>query len=173
MRVRIGALGVFVLLLVAAAVTSSAAAPAARHGLSTAGAGTSPSVGRATRPSLLREPYSSSFAVRPATVFIAGDGSSFVGRLSGKGGSIHWKSWTGHGARGIGTYWLNDFIPSAAQGTFHPHRAVITASRARNGHFTRMTVRFRGGGRVWDAGQQLYVESHSLKRFPPYGYVWS
>jgi len=36
-----------------------------------------------------------------------------------------------------------------------------------------MTVRFRGGGRVWDAGQQLYVESHSLKRFPPYGYVWS
>jgi len=173
MRVRIGALGVCVLLLVVVAATSSAAAPAARHGLSTAGAGTSPSVGRATRPTLLTEPYSSLFAVRPAKVFIAGDGSSFVGRLPGKGRTIHWKSWTRHGASGIGTYWLNDFTPSAAQGTFHPHRAVITASRARGGHFTRMTVRFRGGGRVWDAGQQLYVESHSLKRFPPYGYVWS
>lgn len=172
MRVRVGVFGVFVLLLVAVSAVTSAAAVAATHGLSKAGDDASLSARRATGPGLLTEPYSSSFAVRPATVYIAGEGSSLVGLLPGKGGSIHWASWTAHRARGVGTYWLDDFNPSAAEGTFHPHRAVITASRVRRGHFTRLTIRFHGGSEVWDSGQKLYVEHFRLTRMPSFGYVW-
>jgi hypothetical protein len=122
-------------------------------------------------PKLLTEPYSNDFAVRPGTVYIAGEGSSLVGDLQGKGGTIHWSEWTGTGARGVGTYWLDDFIPSAAEGTYHPHRAVVTVSRVRHGRFTRMVVRFRGGSRVWDPGSSLYVEHHRLTRLPEW-FVW-
>jgi hypothetical protein len=110
--------------------------------------------------------------VRPKRIMAANDGSWFVGYNPGKGGSIHWNKWTRSVARGVGTCWLNDFEPDAAEGTLYPHRAVIIASRVRHAHYTRVTLRYRGGDLEWDEGDTVYVQHWRLRPFPPYGYNW-
>ena len=128
-----------------------------------------PATARAHAP--LVSSCSSDFAVRPTRIVAANDGSSFVGYRPGKGGTIRWKKWTGTVARGTGTYWISDFIPYAAAGMLHPHTVVIIVSRVRNGHFTRVTFRYRAGDRGWDKGDELHVEHWKLHRLIDY-YTW-
>jgi len=101
---------------------------------------------RASRlPTLLTGGMDGRFAVRPASI-LTGAGATvydFVGAYPGKGGRIRWTAWTTRKAQGVGTLWINDCIPSTADGTWRGHRATVSASRVRNRHFTRLTVRFR------------------------------
>jgi hypothetical protein len=132
-----------------------------------------PAVAQAGVPRLLTSDYSSDFAVRPVRIVPTGDGSSFIGQRPGKGGAIRWKTWTQTRAYGVGTFWINDGIPYMAAGTLHPHRATLDATRVRHGRYTRLTVRFRAGSRVWDKGDTLYVNRYRLSRAPgDYGYMW-
>ena len=109
---------------------------------------------RAAAPRLLIGMWSRSFKVRPKRIVNTGDGSSFIGYLLGRGGSIRWSKWTTSRAIGVGTYWINDGEPDMATGKLHPHRARLVASRVRNGRYTRLVVRFRGGSHVWDPGDE-------------------
>lgn len=123
-------------------------------------------------PVLLTEDFSSSFAVRPATIIPTGDGSAFLSGLTGKKSHIHWKTWSRRTASAVATIWIDDGIPNEAQGTFHAHRAMVFAFRNHDGRFTRMTVTFRGGDKIWNAGTKLYVEHFGLKKSTPGAYFW-
>lgn len=162
MRTRIMLLaGLLMLLVLGLADVAQAVSPAqsSRGGLPVA------HDARGTKlPGLLAGTGSSDFIVRPALMVISGDGSLVIGRIPGKGGrSIHWTSWTSRQGRGVGTLWIDDMIGGEASGTRHPHLAIITVSRVRHGRFTRMSVRFRGGDKVWNKGDKLYIEKYSLR----------
>ena len=102
----------------------------------------------ATTPHLLTEDFSTSFAVEPASLFPTGDGSIVIGKLGKRGHHIHWHKWTASRAFALATVWVDNGIPSVAKGTFHGYRGSINASRVRDGHFTRMTVRYRQAGKL-------------------------
>ena len=122
-----------------------------------------PAVAVAGKPRLLAVP---GFAVRPVTIAnITGDGSALLGQKKGRGGAIKWSAWTSSRADGVGKIWIDDCIPTTAEGTFHGRRVTINASRVRSGHYTRMIVRFRGGERMWEAGTILYTVRYRLSRF--------
>jgi hypothetical protein len=59
--------------------------------------------------------------VRPAEIYISGDGSLFV-----KG--IAWYGWGDATVTGYGTLWQNDCTPDCVQGTFSTVPATITLS---------------------------------------------
>lgn len=138
-------------------------APSTDTGLSTAR--------QAARPRLLVGPWSRDFEVRPTRIVNTGDGSSFIGYRAGHGGAIRWAKWSSSRAVGIGTFWINDGEPCMATGTLYPHRARLVASRVRNGRYTRLVLRFRGGNPVWTPGEELHVYRYRLLRCP-YGYRW-
>jgi hypothetical protein len=107
-------------------------------------------------PTLLVETFSTTFAVRPALITYAGDGSAFVGgpgvsRASFNAhrfGHIRWTSWTDTQAVGSGIVWLDNGIPDEASGTFYPHNVSVRASRVRSGRFTRLLLTYRLGSRT-------------------------
>ena len=112
------------------------------------------------------------FAVRPQFVIFFVTGHEALGRLTDTRGEMKWRSWTDSRARGVGTLWINDGMPSYGQGTFHGHRARVQAWRVRGGHFTRLSVRFRGGTIPWKDGKVLYAWRYELWPMGS-GYVWS
>ena len=99
-------------------------------------------------PTLLTGGMSGVFAERPAMILTLSGATTyqFIGQYPGKGGRIHWQTWTRRAAHGVGIMWTNDCIPSTADGTWHGCRATIDASRVRGGRFTRMVLRYREGG---------------------------
>lgn len=111
------------------------------------------------------------FVVRPQAVAISLTGHTGLGRLGDGRGGITWRSWTGARATGVGTVWINDGIPSYGQGTFHRHRASIKAWRVRGGHFTRLSVRFRGGTTEWKPGKVRYTWRYELAPLGS-GFAW-
>lgn len=107
-------------------------------------------------------PYTNS-AVRPSRIgSTTGDGSAYFGAAPGKSGAIVWRTWNRKEALARGKYWIDDCIPTTAEGTFHGHWAKIRASRVRNGHYTRFSARWYGGPDFWDAGTTLHVDRYRL-----------
>jgi hypothetical protein len=105
---------------------------------------------RVVRPGLLKDTFSNTFAIRPATVIPVGDSSFLIGKLfkTHRGHAIAWSEWSARKAYGVGTVWIDNGIPNEAQGTFHGYAGSIDARRSRGGHFTRMTVSWQQGGRT-------------------------
>ena len=126
---------------------------------------TPPHAGAATSPGLLTEDFSTTFAVRPATLLPTGDGSIVIGKLGQRGHHVRWHYWYSSKAYGKATVWVDDGIPTVATGTFHGYRSSIHASRVRHGRFTRMTVRYRKSGKIrtWKL---------ALKRLGTTGWTW-
>jgi hypothetical protein len=91
------------------------------------------------------------FDVRPAVVNYTGDASGFLGGFDGgkasdRFGHMIWSSWTGTVAVGSGAVWLDTCEPDCAQGVFVPYAVRVRAFAPRDGHFTRLTLRFDAGG---------------------------
>jgi hypothetical protein len=129
-----------------------------------------PAAAAAARPNLLAI---SGFAVKPSAIStITGDGTEFLGDLNGHSGPLTWGTWSSSKAAGAGKIWINDGDPNVAKGHYHSHKAAIRASRVRSGHFTRMTVRFRGGPHEWDGGTTLYVDHYRLVHFGSGDFTW-
>ena len=105
---------------------------------------------RVVRPGLLKDTFSNTFAIRPATVIPAGDSSFLIGKLfkTHRGHAITWSEWSARKAYGVGTVWIDNGIPNEAQGTFHGYAGSVDARRSRGGHFTRMTVSWQQSGRA-------------------------
>lgn len=111
-----------------------------------------PAVGSAARlPGLLtgmggKHP----FVVRPAVVGFTGDASGFLGGFDGgasdRFGHMSWSSWTSTVAVGSGAVWLDNCEPGCAQGAFVPYAVKVRTFAPRDGHFTRLTLRFDFGG---------------------------
>ena len=94
-------------------------------------------------------------AVRPAGIFVSGDGSALLGgRSSCKRvhkfsrascfGHIAWTSWTSSHAIGRGELWLDNGIPNVARGTFTSLPVTIQASDPHRGLFTRLSYTLTG-----------------------------
>lgn len=98
----------------------------------------------------------SKLTVRPSSIDYTGDASAFVGKLPGdirradgtRPGFLQWTVWTGARAAGSGTIWFNTCTPDCADGRFQRMPLTLTATRVRNGHFTRMTLHYRYRGRA-------------------------
>lgn len=94
--------------------------------------------------------------MRPSSIDYTGDASAFVGKLPGdirradgaRPGFLQWTVWTGARAAGSGTIWFNTCTPDCADGRFQRTALTLTATRVRNGHFTRMTLHYRYRGRA-------------------------
>ncbi len=93
------------------------------------------------------------FKVRPSTIYYTGDGSGVIGELpSGypaagtRPGSLDWTVWTRSRASATGTVWLKSCDPDCAASSFYRYALTLTAGRVRDGHFTRMTLRYRYRG---------------------------
>jgi len=119
----------------------------------------------ASNPLLLTEDFTTSFAVKPASILPTGDGSIVIGKLGKRGHDIRWHVWTASRAFGLTPVWIDNGIPSVAKGTWHRYWGSINASRVRNGRFTRMTVRYRKDGklRAWPL---------TLKHLGAPGWTW-
>lgn len=88
------------------------------------------------------------YLVRPTSIYYTGDGSGVVGKLRPHGGltgpgrgSLHWGLWGAGTASGNGTVWLKLGTPTATS-PFTKFAVTVSATRVRNGHFTRMTLRY-------------------------------
>lgn len=109
-----------------------------------------PATAWAAEPTTFTGKSTRSFAVKPATIAYTGDGSALIG---GKGGTIRKPGhlrWTTYGAqegRARGAVYVNDCEPSCADGTFGARAVRVRVFRPRDGHFTRLTLRYRYGGR--------------------------
>lgn len=98
-------------------------------------------------PTLLTGWYEK-YVVRPSSIYYTGDGSGLVGKLRPNGGltgpgrgSLNWSLW-GHGtASGSGTLWLKLGTPTATS-PYTKFSMTVSATRVRNGHFTRMTLHY-------------------------------
>ena len=125
-------------------------------------------------PTLLTGGMSGRFAARPAEILTESGATTFqfIGEMPGKGGRIHWRTWTTRAAHGVGTIWTDDCIPSTADGTWHGRRATIDASRVRKGRYTIMTIRFRGASVASDADKTLYVERYQLSHVSGSRFYW-
>lgn len=141
------ALSVVPMLAIGVAVTGSV--PAQAHSL----------------PKLMTEDSTASYRVRPLFFGYTGDGTGFVGKLPAAyhqpGGKLHWTKWNQHKAVGKGTFWGKNCQPSCAASRLRPGPGTVTASQPKNGHFTRLTLRFRLHGHP-------YRDVRQLKRFGPY-----
>lgn len=98
--------------------------------------------------------------VRPAVISFTGDGTGILGGFTSRSsvrmpsreglswaGRLHWTSWNTTRARAAGAVWLNNGIPDDAEGTFYPYATRVTATRPRDGIFTRLTFSYRYNGR--------------------------
>jgi hypothetical protein len=115
-------------------------------------------------PSLLtNESARHDFQVRPAVVGYTGDSTNFLGGFDGRGasnfGHMTWLTWTRSVASGSGAVWLNDCEPSCAQGRFSPIAVRVRAFAPREGHFTRMTLRYDEDGKA-------IVDERGLRHLP-------
>jgi hypothetical protein len=63
----------------------------------------------------------------PATMYLSGDGSLFVRKIT-------WQGWGSGTATGTGTAWANNCKPTCAQGTFSKHPATIVLSDPESWH---------------------------------------
>jgi len=134
-----------------------------------------PAVASARVPRLFsgwKAPYTNS-SVRPSGIgTITGDGSAHIGSDAGGNGAISWKHWSARDAVGVGKIWLDDCIPDTAGGTFHGRHAHIRVFRVRHGHYTRLTVSWRAGHRIWDAGTILYTWKYRLTHWYSGDLIW-
>jgi hypothetical protein len=114
---------------------------------------------RRSAPTLCTGGIGGKFAVRPTAVYTAAGAMVYqvLGPMLDKGGAIRWSSWTGTDARGKGTLWTR-----ATETGYRGRPASIAVTRVRGGHFTRMTIRYRGGPQGWDPGSHLYVDQYHL-----------
>lgn len=103
--------------------------------------------------------------VRPAAAWIlyTSDGS---GRIGGTGGTdvahpghLTWETWTKTQATGSGVVWMDDNF----QRSIKTLPVTVRAFRPVNGHFTRLTLRYKDGGKH-------YVDTRAIGRA---GGVWS
>jgi hypothetical protein len=115
------------------------------------------------------------FQVRPAVVGFTGDGSAFLGGFDGGTAADHfghmsWPTWTATVAIGTGAVWIDGCEPSCAGGTYAPSAVSVRAFAPREGHFTRMTLRFdyRGGAIVEELGVHLLRASPHVPGFYEY-----
>jgi len=76
-------------------------------------------------PTLLAGGIGGRFVVRPARIMTGAWVTvyHFIGQFPKKGGRIQWLGWTSLQAHGVGKLWMNDCIPSTAEGTWHGYRA--------------------------------------------------
>jgi hypothetical protein len=140
-------------------------------------AGTLPSASWATRlPGLLTgQSVRHPFQVRPAVVGFTGDGSAFLGGFDGGTADDHfghmsWPSWTAALAQGTGAVWINSCEPSCAGGSYSPSAVTVRAFAPREGHFTRVTLRFdyHGEAVVEELGVKLFRASPQVEGFYQY-----
>jgi len=110
----------------------------------------------------------SGFKVRPATVLVSGDGTAWLGgKASGDNGDygrIRWRTFRSSGALGDGRIFITECDPDCAGGRRWSTKAVIRAQRVRHGRFTRLSARYRHGGRTVTKRWRLQVNS------PTYAY---
>jgi hypothetical protein len=95
-----------------------------------------------------------SFAVRPAEISYTGDSTGFLGGFDGTGtypnyGSLSWSSWTHGSATASGAVWINDCNPDCAGGTFSPAAVTVTAFKAKQRHFRRLTIQYTYQGTAY------------------------
>jgi len=87
------------------------------------------------------------FQLRPKVV----DYANGHGLITGPGATasdprpIRWVTWTHRRAVGTGLDWRNTCNPSCGEGTFVARKMRVTVRLPRNGHFTRMAIRFFDG----------------------------
>lgn len=124
---------------------------------------------------LTHQSVSHPFQVRPAVVGYTGDGSAFLGGFDGGTTSDHfghmsWTSWTATVATGSGAVWIDGCEPDCAQGSYSPSAVGVRAFAPREGHFTRMTLRFdyRGEAVVEELGVHLLRASPHVPGFYEY-----
>ena len=126
----------------------------------------------AARSPVLWTATAEGFEKRPRSVVLHPMGHEALGRMTAGRGDMRWRSWTASRARGVGTLWINDGIPSYGEGKFHGRRAAVLAWRVRSGHFTRLTVTFCGGNVPWKDGDTRYTWRYQLVRLGG-GYSWA
>jgi hypothetical protein len=97
------------------------------------------------------------YLVRPTSIYYTGDGSGVFGKLrsafgeSGPGrGDLHWTAWNGRRANGAGSDWVKLGTPTATS-PFTRLSGSVTATRPRDGHFTRLTISERLHGTLMSA----------------------
>jgi hypothetical protein len=103
--------------------------------------------GAAAHTSKLLVSDSGPFKVKPANVYYANGHAVLGGKGAdppGSFGTFHWNSWSSRKATGSGTAWTNDCKPDCGEGTFVSTAATATASAAKGGHFTALTIRTDG-----------------------------
>ena len=153
---RLVVLSAAVFLLLALALPGSALAAKQWNAKNNAGSATTAKGARsAGGPRMLAYNASPDFVRRPATVVPFGNGaaiSTIIGRLTkSRGNAIHWRMWNNSAARGRGTMWVNDGVPSIAGGTWSGSAATLYAHRVVNGRYTRLTLsgHVNGSARTW------------------------
>jgi len=91
-----------------------------------------------------------------------GDGTGYVGGFDGRGrnhfGHMKWLTYTTQAATGTGALWGDNGIPNDAEGTFSPVPVKVRAFAPRDGHFTRLTLRYERDGEkfVDERGVRFY-----------------
>jgi hypothetical protein len=151
-----------------AVVVAVAAVPTALAGARTAASAGLPRM-------LVNQDAHHRFQVRPAVVGFTGDGSAFLGGPEGGSPSDHfgrmtWTSWTASVATGTGEVWIDGCEPSCAAGKYTPNAVAVRAFAPREGHFTRMTMRFDYDGEavVEELGVKLFRASPHVQGFYEY-----
>ena len=90
--------------------------------------------------------------VKPASILYTGDGSAILGGFDGTGaahpGHLKWLKWSTSRAAGSGAVWIDNCRPNCANGTFTARAVKVLAFRPVRGHFTRLTLRYRGPRRA-------------------------
>lgn len=103
------------------------------------------------------------FEVKPATILVSGNGSAWLGGDGygdgGDYGKIRWTKFRRSGARGDGRIFINDCVPTCADGTFSNWRAAIRARRVRKGRYTRLSARYERDGEAITDRWKLYYGS--------------
>jgi hypothetical protein len=109
------------------------------------------------------------YTVRPHTIYYTGDSTGTIGRLprgshavGKRPGFLHWKTWNGTRAFGVGTVWIKSCLPDCAGSPFSRYAATVTATKPVNGRFSTMTLRYRYHGHNvvdtrCDSGHGYYV----------------
>src|SRR5215467_5030271 len=84
--------------------------------------------------------------VKPSAIYFGAGGSLFVRGIS-------WASWNQAQARGQGTRWADNCLPSCAAGSYAKSAAQVTLwlVRYHNGqqYFSRMTIAWRASGTLY------------------------
>lgn len=139
----------------------------------------SPAVASSSEVTLATQDADHPFQIRPKLVSYTGDGTGYLaGRTTNPHhldrDGLNWGSWKATWGFAHGYAWINNCRPSCANGHFFKHRAGVRVRRPRNGHFTRMTIRYRYAGKhVVDHRALQYIppSHYGNESFPGY-FVW-